>query len=909
MGDQHSTVPAAVGAAVRATGTRRWLPVAFLVLGLVFGAVAYLAAARVGDATDHTTFQRDVERSTEAFQTQLDRIEMALNAVHGLHAGERVTTDAYRAFVAQLAAGSTLSERFIGVAAVGFAHERDGTVAFQMVEPAGTSVSFADVRRHPELTAGLWRSVDRDDTTIVSLDAGLPGPSAVVAPLSTDTAGGPRSPTADHTAATSDLHGWSLIFLDEDAILRHATRGEDLLATVRPGPAAGTEVAGAGPRADAAHSVPTLDDVDASTRVGLGGTQWQLDFARPTGGVGQWFQRRQASLFSGLSVVAIVWLMGWSINAQMSGRRRAEVAVEQATESLRDQEQRFRTLAAASPIGIFLTDARGQVTYANHRLAAILGVHRQRLLDDGLWTYLQPDPLARGRLLQRLSADPEQAVRCTPITEAEDQALSLRATALVDAEGEVIGYTGTVEDITEQVDAHEQLAEREATNRALADRFAHQARHDALTGIPNRVLLLERLSALNEPSEDAAGDLALVLLDLDGFKLINDTLGHAAGDDLLVAISQRLTTCLREDDLLVRLGGDEFAVLLSSGHQPEAALQLADRLLATIQRPVELARETVSVGASLGVAQWTGRGTDPEELLQQADLAMYAAKEAGRGRVELFLPELGTATHHRHTLERELRNALEQDRLEPAFQPVVDVGTGRIVGVEALARWHHPTLGTVPPAEFIPVAEHAGLIPLLGRRIRHRALSAAQRWWTEHAVQTGINVSARELTEPGYAERLLEEITSHHLPTRAVVVEVTESQLATGSTAVEELQVLRTHGVEVAIDDFGAGYSSLARLRTMPVDVLKIDGSFIAALDEPGGGSLVEAVVQLGDTLGYETVAEGVETATQLRFLRTVGCDLAQGYHLHEPLSADTITELLQAGRATATPALAAVVP
>lgn len=387
---------------------------------------------------------------------------MALNAVHGLHVGERVTTDAYRAFVAQLAAGGTLTERFAGVAAVGLAHERDGTSAFQMVEPTGISVSFADVRRHPELTADLWRSVDRDDTTIVSLDEGLPGPSAVVAPLSTDA-------TAGHTAAPADLHGWSL--------------------------------------------------------------------------------------FSGLGVVAIMWLMGWSINAQMSARQRAEVAVEQATESLRDQEQRFRTLAADSPIGIFLTDARGQVTYTNHRLAAILGVHRQQLLDDGLWEYLQPDPLARGKLLARLSSDPEQAVRCIPITDVEDQVLSLRATALVDADGGVTGYTGTAEDITEQIDAHEQLAEREATNRALADRFAHQARHDALTGIPNRVLLLERLSELSRLSDEAAGDLALVLLDLDGFKLVNDTLGHAAGDDLLVAISQRLTACLREDDLLVRLGG------------------------------------------------------------------------------------------------------------------------------------------------------------------------------------------------------------------------------------------------------------------------------------------------------------------------------------------------------------------
>lgn len=684
-----------------------------------------------------------------------------------------------------------------------------------------------------------------------------------------------------------------MIFVDLEAVARYATRGEDVEAVVAARDGTGTVAAPSGPAATTAPAV-------------LGDHEWRLHFTTEPARNRAWLQARLPALGSGLGTLAIVWLLGWAIHAQLTGRRRAEIEVARTTSELRSEEQRFATLAAASPIGIFLTDADGAVTYTNARLAGILGRHRQQLLGDGLWEVLQPDARARRTLLARLTQHPEAMVRSVPTQDGPDRALSLKATRIVDGDDEVTGYTGTVEDITQQVTAHQQLAEREAANRALADRFAHQARHDALTGIPNRVLLVQRLGQL---SSEAAGDIALILLDLDGFKLINDTLGHAAGDDLLVAISQRLTECLRDGDLLVRLGGDESAVLLSGGRQPEAALQLADRLLATIQRPVELGSEMVSVGASIGVAHWTNRYTDPEELLQHADLAMYAAKESGRGRVEPFVPEIGTATHHRHTLERELRNALEEDRLEVAFQPVVELATGRIVGVEALARWRHATLGPVSPGEFIPVAEHAGLVPLLGQRIRHRALSAAHRWWHEHAVQTGINVSARELTGPGYASQLLNELAECGLPTPAVVVEVTESQLATGSTALEELRVLRSRGLEVAIDDFGAGYSSLARLRTMPVDVLKIDRSFIVALDEPGGRSLVEAVIQLGDTLGYETVAEGVETAAQLAVLREVGCDLGQGYHLHEPLPADTIDALLRAGRPASTSALAGVMP
>jgi diguanylate cyclase (GGDEF)-like protein/PAS domain S-box-containing protein len=716
------------------------------------------------------------------------------------------------------------------------------------------------VRRHPELTDGLWDSTGRDGTTIIALDPGLPGSSVLAAPLATTPA---DATTAEQPA---HLHGWSLVFLDEAELLRYAARGMDLTAGL-------------------GDTQPTRA---ASSLAQLGSQGWELQFEPEDAATSGWLSIQHAAM--GLGATSIVWLLGWIVHTQVTGRRRAEVEVARATASLRDQEQRFRTLAAASPIGIFLTDAQGRVSYTNERLASILGVDRHRLLQSGLWDRLRPGEDAANLLLARLAADPEVEVRCTPPCGPRGRIVSLRASAIVCPDGGITGYTGTAEDVTDQVTAHAQLAEREATNRALAERFAYQARHDTLTGIPNRVQLMERLAAV---TAHQTGDLALLLLDLDGFKVVNDTLGHAAGDDLLVIIGQRLSACVRDGDLLVRLGGDEFAVLLEDGRQPQAALRLANRLLDTIQRPIELGRETVTVDASVGLAVHAARTAEPEELLQQADLAMYAAKGAGRGRVEVFDPAMGTATHHRHVLEREHRRALERDELKVAFQPVIELSTGRIEGVEALARWDHPTLGSVSPAEFIPAAEHAGLVALLGQRIRRHALQAGTRWWTDHGISLAINASARELTEPGFAAEVLGELAEHRLPAAALVVEVTESQLATSSTTREELQVLRARGVRVAIDDFGAGYSSLARLRALPVDVLKIDRSFVSDLDEPGGHSLVEAIVHLGGTLGCELIAEGIETPAQAEQLRTVGCTLAQGYLFHRPLTADAVDLLL----------------
>ncbi len=876
MTARHGAASRAAGAAGVPAGAPRWLLPATVLLALLVGVVVTQTTSRVSAAAQRDAFEHDMQRSTEAFQTQLDRIEMALNAIHGLHEGERVTTDVYRAFVAELAGGGTLTERFAGVEAVGFAHERGGTVAFQMVEPTGTSISFADVRRHPELTAGLWDSSRRGESTVVPLAEGLPGTSALVAPLHAP------GDDAHRSVPTTRLRGWSLIFIAPQEILDYATRGTDLTATV------------------GAHA----EDAEDATHVHLAAHRWQLHFAPVATSTTGWLRLQHLAM--GLGAGAIVALVGWTVHVQVTGRHRAEVEVSRASVSLRDQEQRFRTLAAASPIGIFLTDDRGRVTYTNQRLATILDVDRGRLLGTGLWAHLTTErDDDHHHLLAQLATDPGEALRCAPASDAVARVLSLRASAILDEQGTVTGYTGTAEDVTEQVAAHERLAAREASNRALADRFAHQARHDALTGIANRVQLRERLADLRHRTRR---DVALLLLDLDGFKLVNDTLGHSAGDALLVTISQRLSGCVRDGDLLVRLGGDEFAVLLEGGRQPALALRLADRLLDAIRRPIEVAGETVTVDASVGVAVHTAVTDDPEELLQEADLAMYAAKAAGRGRVEVFSAELGTATHHRHTLERELRVALERDQLTAAFQPIVELDTGRVVGVESLARWDHPTLGQVTPAEFIPTAEQAGLVPLLGSRIRRRALTAAQRWWNGHGVAVAINASARELTEPGYAAQLLRELAMHRLPSDAVVVEITESQLATSTVAVEELQVLRTRGVRVAVDDFGAGYSSLARLRSLPVDVLKIDRSFVVGMEDAGGRSLMEAIVQLGATLGCEVIAEGVETADQAAQLQAVGCSLAQGYLFHHPMPASGVDALLRSA-APARPGLVAVAP
>ncbi len=870
------------GGADRGTGSDlrgRWtrsITAGLVVLGVVMAVGTGIASGRAAHEDELAEFERATARVTDAFEAQVERLDMVLNAVHGLHSGQVVTSATYRSFVGQLTGGSTLSERYPGVEAVGFAHERDGVIAFQMVEPSGVSLSFADVRRHPELTEGLWQSAEAGSTTLIELSPGLPGRFALAAPLH-------DAPSAEGEGGSR--LGWSLVFVDEQALLHASLRGSNLVATISDDD--GTNAATVADPSAVTDRAST--GLERTVRSELVDHEWNVTFRPIAGSTTLW--QRYHHLGIGLGVLAIVWLAAWVFHVQSSGRHRAEVEVRRATGTIRAREQQFRALAGASPIGIFLTDPAGAVRFTNLRLSEILEVELEDLAGEQLWERLGVDPETSVTLLRDLAEGQASVVRFEPPGLQPRRVIALRAAVVLGEDGEVGGYTGTAEDITEQVDTHAALEEREARNRAMADRFAHQARHDALTGVPNRLHLLEQLE---DVADRPVGTVALLLLDLDGFKLVNDTLGHAAGDELLVQISQRLAACAREGDVFARLGGDEFALLLRTGEQPRAALALADRLLAAIQRPITVAGETVTVDASIGVAVTTAQTRSADELLQQGDLAMYAAKAAGRGRVELFVPEMGTATHQRHTIERELRSAVENDGLTVAYQPIVELATGQVVAVEALARWTHPALGPIAPSEFIPVAEQTGLIDALGTLVRRRAIADAAEWWDDHGVSLAVNVSGRELAQPEFMSRLRADAQAGGLPPKALIVELTESQLATSNTAVDDLAVLQAGGARVAIDDFGAGYSSLSRLRDLPVDILKIDRTFVAGIGEPGGTSFVRAIARLGSTLGCQLIAEGIEEAAQAEGVAKAGCTLGQGYHFHRPMPASEIDAILR---------------
>ena len=430
-------------------------------------------------------------------------------------------------------------------------------------------------------------------------------------------------------------------------------------------------------------------------------------------------------------------------------------------------------------------------------------------------------------------------------------------------------------------------AERLRDSEAHFRRMAHT---DALTGLGNRRQLLHTLYA------DAVGGPPCVLLamDLDGFKNINDIRGHDVGDAVLVEVAHRLRSNLRPGDLAARLGGDEFAVLMWAG--PREAKVVAERLLAVLAEPYELPSGTVFLSTSIGLAG-CATADDVETLLRNADLALRFAKQRGKNRVERYDREYDHWVRRRTDLEHELRGAVERGELMLAYQPIVSLPDGRVAGVEALLRWHHPRLGTVPPDEFIPLAEEAGLIDGLGAFVVHEACHQLSRWLADgHELYLAVNVSVRELHTPEYATRVADALRAHRLSPQRLLVEVTEHAVALDvDQLASRLAALRETGVRVALDDFGSGYSSLVRLRTLPVDVLKIDRSVLA---QPGADSappLVDVVVQLGSRLGLDVVAEGVTDPAQRRVVEEAGCRYAQGDLFGRALPAERVETLFNA--------------
>ncbi|WP_052941381.1 putative bifunctional diguanylate cyclase/phosphodiesterase [Chromobacterium subtsugae] len=440
---------------------------------------------------------------------------------------------------------------------------------------------------------------------------------------------------------------------------------------------------------------------------------------------------------------------------------------------------------------------------------------------------------------------------------------------------------------TRALEAANRLLEEEIAERRRAeDRLDRLAHHDPLTGLPNRLLFHQRLQqALDRPDIGERG-LALLYIDLDRFKDVNDTLGHYVGDQLLMAVAARLSAHVRPDDLLARLGGDEFVCLLGQLDSRDTAGIVANKLLALFNPPFSIRDSDLYLSASIGISFAQEDGSDVDTLVRNADIAMYQAKAAGRNRYQHYTPELSAAAEERVAIERQLRLALANDEIEVHYQPKIDSRSGALVGAEALARWNSRTLGSVGPARFIPVAEECGLILLLGERVLEKACRQLSLWRQQgFAISSiSVNLSVRQLERDDFPRQVQALLDKHAIPADSLELEITESVIMAADDAIAALAALRRQGVRLSIDDFGTGYSSLAYLRQLPVQVLKIDRSFITCIGAgKDGEAIIHTIIALASSLGLAPVAEGVETQAQVDFLNQAGCTTIQGFYYGRP--------------------------
>lgn len=549
----------------------------------------------------------------------------------------------------------------------------------------------------------------------------------------------------------------------------------------------------------------------------------------------------------------------WRATAQHANERRlAEVRAALAAERLED-------VFAATPEPTFVYDLQTRKVTATN---AAFDTSRDEIFPAG---EVLPECLLLllGRLRRAVPVDRHEVTFEGPQGE---RTVLFSARVLGGGEADVVcSYT----DITERV--------------RLSRDLEHQALHDGLTGLPNRSLFIDRVGHALRRGHRSGEGCAVIYLDLDGFKRVNDTLGHEMGDRLLTRVASLVRSLLREGDTFARLGGDEFAILLEGNERTAGAHAIAGRIATALQRPIDLGGKEVVISASQGIAALQP-GTEVDDLIRSADLAMYVAKGEGPARIREFDPALHNVVHRRMQLERDLPMALEQQQFELHFQPITALRTGEVRGVEALVRWRHPEHGTVPPSDFIGLAESSGAIVGLGRWILQTACAEIARLNRESGgagLHLSVNVSPRQLTEPGFFDVVQEALATSGLPATNLTLEFTENVLVEdGEGALNLFRALKELGLKLAIDDFGTGYSSLAYLQRFPFDVLKIDRTFVEQLaTEDGGSPITRAILSLGRTLELQTVAEGVEVNGQLDQLRDLGCELGQGYLFARPMA------------------------
>jgi diguanylate cyclase (GGDEF)-like protein/PAS domain S-box-containing protein len=552
----------------------------------------------------------------------------------------------------------------------------------------------------------------------------------------------------------------------------------------------------------------------------------------------------------------------------------------------RRSSERFRSLVQNSSDIIALLERDLTIRYHTPSVERVLGYRDHELVGASLNELLDQSEADRlHEFLDEVYAAPGVPMPCDlRLQRKNGSACQLEAVFnnLLD-DPNIAGVVVTARDVTER--------------RALEEQLSHQAFHDSLTGLANRLLFRDRVEHALELTRRHERLVAVLFIDLDDFKTINDSLGHAAGDDLLIAVARRLLACLRPEDTCARLGGDEFAVMLENIHDPEAAVLVARRILDALGEPLVLFGSPVNVEASVGIALGSSDLTT-SEILRNADLAMYRAKSEGKSRYALFEPAMHTQVLDRLALKAELQRSVSAGEFELHYQPIVALQTGRVVGVEALVRWRHPQRGLVYPDEFIALAEETGLILPLGRLVLGLACRQVRRWQKlgHEDLGVSVNLSAKQLASRHLASEVAVALDEAVLAPSALTLEITESVLMLDSQGViARLEELKSLGVRIAIDDFGTGYSSLNYLRQFPVDALKIAKPFIDGLGSSREGErLARAILRIGATLKLDTVAEGIEEEPQCDLLRKLKCDYGQGYLFSRPVPAVDLEPILR---------------
>jgi diguanylate cyclase (GGDEF)-like protein/PAS domain S-box-containing protein len=669
-------------------------------------------------------------------------------------------------------------------------------------------------------------------------------------------------------------------------LMRPGTDHRVLLAVDEPHPA--TDGLTPGTRATAAtpdgstRLVPT-SDLGEETAAELG--DFGTTLVRPLA---------VADSLSGESIVGAL-LVSARKDALVALRGAAEVLGSQASLALerialsneinrRNNEEYFRTLVHNTADVILIINDDNRIRYASPSAAAVF---RRSLTGVDLGDLVHPDEReAARRLLDLARSGADPIGNDWTVLDADGRRIQVEVSCRdLRDDLTVRGVVVTLRDVT--------------ARRNLERELTHRAYHDSLTGLANRVLFQERVQqAVQRPGRD--GVVGVLFIDLDDFKVVNDTLGHDIGDQLLVRVAEKLTATLRAGDLAARLGGDEFAALIEDARDTDDVELVAERMVAMFAEPLRLGGGQTHTSASIGVAT-TADATDATDLLRQADLALYVSKGEGKGRWRRYQSALHTTIVERLELRSELDHAIADDALALSYQPIVSLRDGRTVGFEALVRWHHPTRGLILPTQFIDVAEESGLIVPIGNWVLAKALHTGMEW---HDLEShgeppyvSVNVSARQFRSPGFADRVRRELAEAALPPSALTLEITESLFLRDDDQVwADLAALRRTGIRIAIDDFGTGYSSLSYLRQVPVDIVKIDRSFIDAMSHSSQQrALVEGIVRLADTLGLEVIAEGIERSADRDLLADMGCPFGQGYLFAEPLAAkDAVTWLIK---------------